>query len=97
MLTEETIKKAIKNNRLIVFVLPGCPYCKNLLDLFEAAKIKIKVYTVTQEVKPYVKSVLYDISKSNTFPQLFFEGNFKGGFSENSTKNVIEKYRQIKI
>jgi glutaredoxin-related protein len=97
MLTEETIKKAIKNNAIIVFVLPGCPYCNGLLELFETSKIKIKAYEVSQEVKPYVKSVLYDITKCNTFPQLFVDGKFKGGYSENNKKSIIEKYRQSKI
>lgn len=91
MLSEETIKKAIKNNRLLVFVIQGCPYCKGLLELFEKAKIRIKVYTITLDVKPYVKAVLHKITKSDTFPQLFFNGKFEGGYSEN--KDNINKYK----
>jgi glutaredoxin len=90
LLSEINISNLIKNNNIIVFVISGCPFCEAIEKVFNKAGIKPRYIVVGMDVKPYVKTVLKKYSKSETFPQVFYKGVFKGGYSENSNIEIVK-------
>ena len=89
LLSEVNISNLIKNNKLVIFVIIGCPFCEAIENVFYKAGIKPRYIVVGMDVKPYVKTVLKKYSKSETFPQVFYKGVFKGGFSDNSNIEIV--------
>lgn len=88
-------KRIIDQHRLVVFLLQDCPYCKGLVHAFQRAdldKALTKVY-VSPERKLTVQRELMVITGTHTFPQLFYEGEYQGGYTENNqVRDLVKKY-----
>lgn len=58
-------------NKLILYVLDGCPYCNRALDIVEQRGLSYKKIVVSQDRKNYYKK----LHGMNTFPQIFMANN----------------------
>ncbi len=52
---------------IVLYVLEGCPYCNNSLQLLKQYKIKHKAIVVPHDKKEFYKKQ----NKMSTFPQIF--------------------------
>ena len=68
-----------------IYVLPNCPWSKRALDLFEDSHIKYNSYVITNDEEFKEISSKSSIS---TFPQIFINNRFFGGYSELSNLSV---------
>tara|TARA_B100000214_G_C23834720_1_gene565906 strand:+ start:212 stop:832 length:621 start_codon:yes stop_codon:yes gene_type:complete len=68
-----------KSNRLKLYILNGCPWSKRARLFLKTNKIKyiVKVINNDQEFK-----TLNELSNTSTFPQVFLDGKFIGGYDE---------------
>jgi len=71
---------------IILYVLEGCPYCKNSLEVLKQYKIKHKSILVNYEDKEFYKKQ----NKMNTFPQIFMQMNENTFMKIGGNDNLIE-------
>jgi len=64
------------------FLFPKCPSCDKAKELFADKKMQ---YTFIQADKKLFGKLM-SVTKSNTVPQIFMDGEFVGGFDELQTK-----------
>ena len=62
-----------------IYVLPDCPWSKRALRLLESANIKYNSYVISNDEEFRQISIK---SSSSTFPQIFINNRFIGGYSE---------------
>ena len=62
-----------------IYVLPDCPWSKRAIKLLDLNNIKYNYYLITSD-DDYRK--ISKITSINTFPQIFINSEFIGGFSE---------------
>ena len=75
-----------------IYVLPDCPWSKRALKLLDSLHIKYKSYVITNDEE------FKEISNKtfvSTFPQIFINNQFIGGYSELS--NLSNKGDLIKL
>ncbi len=71
-----------KNDKLVsvdIYVLPGCPWSKRALKLLDSHHIKYNYNLITND-EEFEK--ISNITSINSFPQIFINDKFIGGFSE---------------
>ena len=71
--------------RVDIFVLPDCPWSKRAIKLLDSLNIKYNSYIITNDEE------FREISKKtsiSTFPQIFINNQFIGGYSELSNLSV---------
>jgi glutaredoxin len=56
---------------IVLYVLEGCPYCINSINMLNEYNIKYKAIIVQPSEKDYYKK----LNKMNTFPQIFMKAN----------------------
>lgn len=79
MLTDVKIKQLIKEKPLLLFVIPGCPWCKKARDLLKPYRPRVVV------VKSEERPILNRISGMHTVPQVFLHGRLLGGYTDTYT------------
>ena len=62
-----------------VYVLPDCPWSKRALKLLDSLNIKYNSHVITNDDQ-FTK--ISNISSISTFPQIFINNQFIGGYSE---------------
>ena len=83
---------------IVLYVLDGCPYCRNAIKILKDNNIEHSVINVRNEEKEYYKNH----NKMNTFPQIFIQSDKNyylkiGGYSElteiiNNCNNIKESF-----
>ena len=71
--------------RVDIYVLPDCPWSMRALKLLDSFSIKYNSYVITNDEQ--YKNVSNKTSIS-TFPQIFIDNQFIGGYSELSNMSV---------
>lgn len=82
MITEETIRQFISNNRVLLFMkgtpeAPQCGFSLRAATALRSAGVSFAYVNVLQS--PRVREGLPRISRFPTFPQLFIHGELIGG------------------
>ena len=79
-LKQKSISKPIdKPARVHIYILPDCPWSKRALKLLDSNNIKYKSYLINSD-EEFKK--INNRSSFNTFPQIFINNEFIGGYSE---------------
>ncbi|WP_269605372.1 PCC domain-containing protein [Prochlorococcus marinus] len=68
-----------------IYILPDCPWSKRALKLLESFNIKYNSYLITND-EEFKK--ISNKSSISTFPQIFINNRFIGGYSELSNLSV---------
>ena len=68
-----------------IYILPDCPWSKRALKLLDSFRIKYNSHTITSD-DDFKK--INDITTFSTFPQIFINNQFIGGYSELSTLSI---------
>ena len=68
-----------------IYILPDCPWSKRALKLLESFNIKYNSYVITND-EEFIK--ISNKSSISTFPQIFINNQFIGGYSELSNLAV---------
>ena len=68
-----------------IYVLPNCPWSKRAIKLLETARIKYNFHVITNDDE--FKRISNQTSIS-TFPQIFINNRFIGGYNELSNLSV---------
>jgi len=68
-----------------IYILPDCPWSKRALKLLESSHIKYNSYLITNDDE-FIK--ISNKSSISTFPQIFINNRFIGGYSELSNLSV---------
>jgi len=76
MRTEATFKLLIKEEPLLLFVIPGCPWCKKAKDLLKP------YHPRTVILKPEERPILNKLSGMRTVPQIVRHGRLLGGYTD---------------
>lgn len=100
------------NTGITIYIKKNCPFCNNALELIND-KYKDKKINIIDVLENYIKEKTYDEDKKNfltfikeytgrvyeTFPMIFIDGKFIGGFDDldNMKGGGIKKYKIIKI
>ena len=71
--------------RVDIYVLPDCPWSKRALKLLDSSNIKYNSYVITNDEQ--YKNINNKTSIS-TFPQIFIDNKFIGGYSELSNMSL---------
>ncbi len=66
-----------KHSRIEIAVIPGCPWCSRALRILNSTGLIYNVITVDDD--QYFEEVKSRSSES-TFPQVFIDGNYIGGY-----------------
>ena len=82
---QEDLNKSIVD----IYTLKGCPWCKRSILLLQKSNI---VYTVHMIEDDSQFAKINKITNTSTFPQIFIEGNFIGGY-----ENLVEFLSSYKI
>lgn len=78
---------------IVIYVLPGCPYCENSLKLLKNNNIKHKSIVVkTEEDKEKYKK----LNKMNTFPQIFINIDGDNFFKIGGNDDFVETFEIVK-
>ncbi|GAB5370833.1 hypothetical protein AAMO2058_001527300 [Amorphochlora amoebiformis] len=89
--TEEAsqlVAKLNKENSVMIWAIEGCPFCKAVCDLFDAAGVTYKRVDVDsfQLAKHnqgnQIRAALAHETKVTTFPKVFIKSKFEGGGSD---------------
>ncbi len=75
-----------------IYVLPDCPWSKRLLKLLEPFHVKYNSHVITNDEE---FKEISDKSSISTFPQIFINNHFIGGYAELS--NLSFKGNLIKL
>lgn len=65
---------------IVLFVIYGCPYCKEAKRLCSQMKLPHKAYNVGS--RPQLASQLARDTGSPTVPKIFVQGKFIGGYDQ---------------
>lgn len=67
------------NQRVEVAVLPECPWSRKAIEILNFHKVihKVSMINSHQDFQNF-----QNLSKSSTFPQIFIDGNFIGGYDQ---------------
>lgn len=84
---------------VVVHAKVGCPYCTKAVDLLHRNGIKYREISYDPASPMYMQNAqkLMAQTGSRTFPQIFIDGKFIGGYTElskynlNTIKNTIKK------
>jgi glutaredoxin len=87
MRTEATFKLLIKEEPLLLFVIPGCPWCKKAKELLKPYHFRLVI------LKPEERPLLNKLSGMRTVPQIFSHGRLLGGYTD--VYELIEKHSKI--
>ena len=85
----QTISKNVSSDskRVEIYVLKNCPWSKRAVRLLSAAKINYLEILINSD-NDFEK--VSSLSNHNTFPQIFIEGNFFGGYDELSNQYKLD-------
>ena len=78
--TKDFVSEMISRKSVTIYTIPNCSFCKNAMDFLE-------IRDISPVVKPMIKESsdiesLMASTKSRTFPQIFVDDVYIGGFSE---------------
>eukprot|EP01084_Bolivina_argentea_P087891 158687_1 len=60
-----------------------CPYCKSAIQMFKDLKIECDVWELDKDKSGQeIQNFLFDITNQRTVPNVFYNGNHVGGFSD---------------
>ena len=77
---QKNISSVINSNPSVdVYVLPNCPWSKRALEIFDKHQIKYHYHLVTND-KEF--NEISSKTSINTFPQIFINNKFIGGYSD---------------
>ena len=62
-----------------IYILPACPWSKRALKLLDSLNIKYKSHIITNDEE---FNKISNITSVSTFPQIFINNQFIGGYSE---------------
>lgn len=71
----------ISSAKVFIFTKHNCQYCDKLKTLLDEIHVQYKCYEVTDDNQS-LKSDIISLTNHRTFPQLFINSNFIGGYSE---------------
>ena len=92
-LNKSSIGRSINNIPDVdIYVLPDCPWSKRAIKLLESSHLKYNSHVITNDEE--FKRISNQTSIS-TFPQIFINNRFIGGYSELS--NLSDKGDLIKL
>lgn len=76
--------------KYVIFYLSYCKYCISALELMKEKKVGFKGYEIGERDK---KGFMECMSKYNhkTYPMIFYDGEFIGGWTELVRKLGVEK------
>ena len=81
-------KKSIKKiSRVAVYVLSNCPWSKRSIRLLNSLSIPYESFLIEND-KDFQK--VNSLSNHNTFPQIFLDGKFFGGYDELSKQSKLD-------
>ena len=75
---ESPINKA-NTYRIEIAVLPNCPWSARIIRILRSNKISYKLINIKNDIE---FDQIRIKSKSNTFPQIFIDGEYIGGYDE---------------
>ena len=87
----ELYKKIVNTNKIVIFGLLTCGYCKATIKYLEDKKISFKFYNIKDYYLIFFK-ILHNVIKNHpelkinmnhhTIPVIFSNGKFIGGYSD---------------
>ena len=87
-------KTSIENNsRVIIYILKDCPWSKRATRLLNSLSIPHQVILIDNDDS--FKNVIYK-SKQNSFPQIFLDNRFFGGYDELSKQANLDYLNSFK-
>ncbi len=66
-----------KDERIEIFVIPNCPWSARALRILKSSGISHKVQVINED---FSFNALNQRSNNSTFPQVFIDGSFVGGY-----------------
>lgn len=90
-INDETLNKS--EVRIKVYILKNCPWSKRAIRLLNSAKIPHQVILIENDAD---FSKVSSISNQKTFPQIFIDNSFLGGYEELSNKINIDSIDSFK-
>ena len=79
-LNQDCIKKFNNNcSNVAIYVLPDCPWSKRALKLLDSFHVKYNYHLISNDSD---FKMISDLTSINTFPQIFINNKFIGGYSE---------------
>jgi len=82
----EEIQKYIKGSPVFVFGFSHCPYCHKAKELFKKLNVKygyLDIDTLEKSQQLPFETVLEKMNNQDTYPQVFVNATFIGGFDSN--------------
>ena len=76
-----------KKSRVVAYVLKNCPWSKRSLRLLNSLSIPYESFLIEND-KDFQK--VNSLSNHNTFPQIFLDGKFFGGYDELSKQSKLD-------
>ena len=80
-------------SRVVVYILKDCPWSKRAIRLLNSLSIPHEVTLIDNDAS-FQK--IMTISKHNTFPQIFLDNEFFGGYEELSEQLKLDKLSSFK-
>ena len=80
-------------SRIVVYILKDCPWSKRAIRLLNSLSIPYEVILIDND-ESFQKIMVK--SNHNTFPQIFLDNNFFGGYDELSQQAKIDKLSSFK-
>jgi glutaredoxin len=77
------VRDVTVKNPLVAFVRPACPYCQALQKLF-AQQGKSPTYINIERLSPAEVAHIKRASGSSTWPQVWYQRAFVGGYTESA-------------
>lgn len=77
-----------KSNKTVVVAKSGCPYCENAKKLLKKHNIGFEYVLYTEA--PDLSKEIEEKKKHYTYPKIYLEGKWVGGYNE------LEKHMQNK-
>lgn len=71
-------------SKAVIYTKPSCPYCKRAKSVFVRENIEYEeiVYDGEKITKEYIAEAVGKPAEEVTFPQIYLDGTYVGGFTE---------------
>ena len=81
--------KNIHTRKIKIFVIPNCPWSARAIRMLRTLQVEHEIKSIENDID--FKS-LHEISNYDTFPQIFIDGEFIGGYSELAELHASGKF-----